>query len=95
MQSLDQVVDDPMRQSEPAPDATAERAEQKRLLADAIAALPERERLVVTLYYMDDLRLKEIGEVLKLSESRVSRLLAIAHAHLRSQVNIPRKENKS
>ena len=95
MQSLDQVVDDPMRQSEPTPDATAERAEQKRLLADAIAALPERERLVVTLYYMDDLRLKEIGEVLKLSESRVSRLLAIAHAHLRSQVSIPRMENMS
>ena len=48
--------------------------------AEAVAgrrsgALPERERLVVTLYYMEDLRLKEIGTVLSLSESRVSRVL--------------------
>lgn len=86
IQSLDQVVDDPTRQTETSPDARAERAEQKRLLADAIAALPERERLVVTLYYTEDLRLKEIGEVLKLSESRVSRLLAAAHLQLRACV---------
>jgi len=61
-----------------APDVLAERAEQKELLADAIEALPQRERLVVTLYYKEDLRLKEIGTVLKLSESRVSRVLNAA-----------------
>jgi RNA polymerase sigma factor for flagellar operon FliA len=60
------------------PDTLAERAEEKELLADAIEALPERERLVVTLYYMEDLRLKEIGAVLGLSESRVSRVLNAA-----------------
>lgn len=60
------------------PDNLAELAEQKTLLAQAIAGLPERERLVVTLYYMEDLRLKEIGQVLSLSESRVSRLLTAA-----------------
>jgi RNA polymerase sigma factor for flagellar operon FliA len=60
------------------PDTVVERAEEKRLLAEAIAALPQRERLVVTLYYMEDLRLKEIGQVLQLSESRVSRLLNMA-----------------
>jgi RNA polymerase sigma factor for flagellar operon FliA len=60
------------------PDEQAERAEQKELLADAIEALPERARLVVTLYYMEDLRLKEIGDVLNLSESRVSRVLNAA-----------------
>lgn len=86
IQSLDQVVDDPTRQTESSAEAFAERSEQKRLLADAIAALPERERLVVTLYYMEDLRLKEIGEVLKLSESRVSRLLAAAQFQLKSFV---------
>lgn len=58
------------------PDTLAERAEQKKLLAQALTALPERERLIVTLYYLEDLRLKEIGQVLKLSESRVSRLLS-------------------
>lgn len=86
VQSLDQVVSDPARHTESSAEVSAERSEQKRLLADAIAALPERERLVVTLYYMEDLRLKEIGEVLKLSESRVSRLLAAAQFQLRSFV---------
>jgi RNA polymerase sigma factor for flagellar operon FliA len=60
------------------PDALAERGEQTELLADAIESLPERERLVVTLYYKEDLRLKEIGAVLSLSESRVSRVLNAA-----------------
>jgi RNA polymerase sigma factor FliA len=52
-----------------------EQAELRQLLAQGIAALPERKRLVVTLYYLEDLRLKEIGDLLGLSESRVSRLL--------------------
>jgi RNA polymerase sigma factor for flagellar operon FliA len=60
------------------PDGRAEQAEQKKLLAQAIEALPERERMVVTLYYLEDLRLREIGQVLRLSESRVSRLLTAA-----------------
>ena len=51
------------------------KAELRQLLASGVTALPERQRLVVTLYYLEDLRLKEIGEVLNLSESRVSRLL--------------------
>lgn len=95
VQSLDHVVDDPARLTDSSPDATAERAEQKLQLADAIAALPERERLVVTLYYMEDLRLKEIGEVLKLSESRVSRLLAAAHVQLRSYVGVKKDSGES
>jgi RNA polymerase sigma factor for flagellar operon FliA len=60
------------------PHSVLEQAEQKQLLTEAITSLPERERRVVTLYYMEDLRLKEIGQVLKLSESRVSRLLNAA-----------------
>jgi RNA polymerase sigma factor FliA len=60
------------------PDALAERAEYERVLGEAIAALPERERITVTLYYLEDLRLKEIGAVLNLSESRVSRILDAA-----------------
>jgi RNA polymerase sigma factor for flagellar operon FliA len=64
------------------PEAPLERAEEARLLDEAIAALPERERLAVTLYYREDLRLKEISVVLSLSESRVSRILNAALFHL-------------
>jgi len=86
VRSLEQLEDDPMRRSEMSAEAQIEYDEQKSLLADAIEALPERERLVITLYYTEDLRLKEIGEVLHLSESRVSRLLASAQHQLREYV---------
>jgi RNA polymerase sigma factor for flagellar operon FliA len=59
-------------------EAGAEWEDQKTLLAQGIAQLPERERLVVTLYYLEELRLKEIGQSLSLSESRVCRLLNAA-----------------
>jgi RNA polymerase sigma factor for flagellar operon FliA len=64
------------------PDLLAEKEEQKRLLVQALGALDERERLIVTLYYLEDLRLKEIGAVLHLSESRISRMLSAALFHL-------------
>jgi RNA polymerase sigma factor FliA len=70
-------LDDPRR-----PDRVAEKEEQKRLLVEALGALDERERLIVTLYYLEDLRLKEIAAVLRLSESRLSRLLSAALFHL-------------
>jgi RNA polymerase sigma factor for flagellar operon FliA len=57
------------------PTAPIEQAELQNLLARAIESLPERLRLIVTMYYLEDLRLKEIGDLLDLSESRVSRLL--------------------
>lgn len=60
------------------PKKQAEQAETQELLADAIQTLPDKERRAITLYYLEDLRLKEIGDVLGLSESRVSRLLAKA-----------------
>jgi RNA polymerase sigma factor FliA len=67
-------------------DTESRRAEEKQLLADAIEELPEKMRLVVTMYYLDDMRMKEIGEVLNLSESRVSRLIAAAELQLKSIV---------
>lgn len=60
------------------PFAELERAEATQQLAAAIEALDPRERMVVTLYYREELRLKEIAEVVKLSVSRVSRLLSKA-----------------
>ena len=58
----------------PAPTTALDQAEMKEMVADAISRLPEREKLVVTLYYYEELTLREIGEVLGVTESRVSQL---------------------
>lgn len=55
-------------------------------LAHEIMQLPERERLVISLYYDDELNLREIGEVLNISESRVSQINAQALLRLRSRL---------
>jgi RNA polymerase sigma factor for flagellar operon FliA len=64
-----------------------EKAEVQTMLAEELARLPEKERMVVVLYYHEDLRMKEIGHVLGLSESRISRLLAKAEFNLRETLN--------
>ena len=51
-----------------------ETQEEKTLLANAISGLPKRERLVITMYYYEDLMLKEISQLIGISESRVSQL---------------------
>lgn len=56
------------------PFALISRTELKETLRDAIEALPEKESLVLSLYYYEELTLKEIGLVLELSESRISQL---------------------
>jgi len=66
------------------PTAGIEQQELLDALARAIERLPERERLVLSLYYHEELTLKEIGKVLQVSESRVSQLHAIAVGRLRA-----------
>jgi RNA polymerase sigma factor for flagellar operon FliA len=58
----------------------------KAALADAIASLPERERLVIALYYDEELNLREIGQVLGVSESRVCQIHSQAALRLRSRL---------
>ncbi|MBC7345331.1 MAG: sigma-70 family RNA polymerase sigma factor, partial [Clostridia bacterium] len=58
----------------------------KRDLARAIAELPERDRIVITLYYYEGLTLREIGEVLGVTESRVCQLHGRAVAKLREKL---------
>lgn len=55
-------------------------------LADAITSLPEREKLVLALYYDEELNLKEIGEVLGVSESRISQINSQAMLRLQSRL---------
>lgn len=63
-----------------------EKEDFKAALADAISGLPERERLVVALYYDEDLNLREIGQVLGVSESRVCQIHSQAALRLRSRL---------
>jgi RNA polymerase sigma factor for flagellar operon FliA len=67
------------------PEAEANTSELKDRLADAIESLPDRERLVVALYYYENLTLREIGEVLGVTESRISQLHTKAVLGLRSR----------
>jgi len=71
------------------PETEAQTSELKDRLADAIESLPERERLVVALYYYENLTLREIGEVLGVTESRVSQLHTKAVLALRSRFRPP------
>ena len=70
----------------PDPAAAMDATELKDRIADAIARLPEREKLVVALYYYENLTLREIGEVLGVTESRVSQLHTKAVLRLRSRL---------
>ncbi|HZT17110.1 MAG TPA: RNA polymerase sigma factor WhiG [Gaiellaceae bacterium] len=58
----------------------------RETLAEAIARLPEREKLVITLYYYEELTLREIGEVLGVTESRISQLHTKAVLRLKSRL---------
>ncbi len=64
-----------------------ENNQRKRQLAQAIENLPKRERQVIALYYVEELTMKEIGEVLEVTESRVSQLRTQAIIHLRNILN--------
>jgi RNA polymerase sigma factor FliA len=70
----------------PDPQAIVDQGELRDRIADGIAALPEREKLVVALYYYENLTLREIGEVLGVTESRVSQLHTKAVLRLRSKL---------
>ena len=70
----------------PDPQAMVDQSELRDRIADAIAALPEREKLVIALYYYENLTLREIGEVLGVTESRVSQLHTKAVLRLRSKL---------
>lgn len=59
----------------------------KKALANAISGLPERERLVVALYYDEELNLREIGQVLGVSESRVCQIHSQAAMRLRARLS--------
>ncbi|MBQ9494550.1 MAG: RNA polymerase sigma factor WhiG [Treponema sp.] len=73
------------------PDAVVEREEIKKVITEAINELPEKEKMVIVLYYHEDLTFKEIGQVLNVSESRISQLHTKASLRLRAKLTNIRK----
>ncbi|HEV8635342.1 MAG TPA: FliA/WhiG family RNA polymerase sigma factor [Chloroflexota bacterium] len=73
----------------PDPVSSTERREMEGLLVLAVKKLPERERLVLSLYYYEELTMKEISRVMEISESRVCQLHAQAILRLRATMRNP------
>ncbi len=84
----DQGELDTVAQGGPTPQQVLERGEFGRELGKAIGHLPEREQLVLSLYYEQELNLKEIGAVLGVSESRVCQIHGQAVLRLRGRLKI-------
>jgi len=66
------------------PLAIVEQAEMRRLVAKAVAALPERERTILSLYYEQELTLEEIGQIMGVTESRICQIHTQACARMRA-----------
>jgi RNA polymerase sigma factor for flagellar operon FliA len=81
--ALIDTIEDP---EAPEPQTAMAQTELREALGEAIARLPEREKLVVTLYYYEELTLREIGEVLGVTESRVSQLHTKAVLRLKARL---------
>lgn len=92
LMSFDLLASDPERSAmlpdsgESGPYESLEVDQFRDALADAIAGLPEKEQLVLSLYYDEELNLREIGEVLEVSESRVCQIHGQAVLRLRARL---------
>ena len=87
MSPLDEFLTSELAEStEREPESVVERRDMQDTLAKAIDKLPEKERMVVSLYYYDGLTLKEIGLVLKVTEARISQLHSRAVLRLRGHL---------
>lgn len=84
---------DAVPDSHDGPPAVFEVAEMKQILADAVNGMPDREKLVLTLYYYEGLTLAEIGRVLGVTESRVCQIHTKAVAQLRSRFQATERES--
>jgi RNA polymerase sigma factor for flagellar operon FliA len=86
------IADDNSQQ----PEVIVEQAQFMRNLTEAITQLNQGEQLLMNLYYVEELNLKEIGAVLEVTESRVSQMLSAIVKKLREdldiEVNLPKKK---
>jgi RNA polymerase sigma factor for flagellar operon FliA len=81
---MDHMDNESLASNEHSPEDQVEDEELKQTLAHYVDSLPERERMVLSLYYQDELTLKEIGGVLGVTESRVCQIHSKSIASLRT-----------
>jgi RNA polymerase sigma factor for flagellar operon FliA len=90
IEELSQTGDNYLEESSGVSEAPLENVTREgfqKALSNAIASLPERERLIISLYYDEELNLREIGKILNLTESRVSQISSQAVIRLRSRLS--------
>jgi len=85
--ALDMIIDHKSEESF----EQIEKEEQKKILIEAIEKLSEKEKMVIALYYREDLTLKEIAAIMKLSESRISQIHSQAILRLRGYLSRQKK----
>ncbi|NMB98235.1 MAG: FliA/WhiG family RNA polymerase sigma factor [Clostridiaceae bacterium] len=93
--SLDEFIEQNVRiekeilsdSSKDSPEYSLELTELKDILGEAIDKLPEKEKLVISLYYFEELTLKEISLIMKVSESRISQLHSKAIMRLKDKIS--------
>jgi len=86
------TLGDTIPDSGDSPGALLERSELRGQLAEAIERMPDREKTVLTLYYFENLTLSQIGEVLGVTESRVSQIHTKSVLQLRSRLQAAQRE---
>ena len=91
------MIDTIEDESSARPEEEIEKTDAKKELEQALKKLPERERTLLVFYYHENMTLKEIGEAINVSESRVCQLHAQAIMKLRNILSLNRSErlNKS
>ncbi len=88
----ERTIGDRLVSTDRSPEEIFERNERIETLKATILELPEKERLTVSLYHLEDFNLKEVGEVLRVSESRACQLLSRAVSKLRAALSMRERE---
>lgn len=83
--ALEEVIDDP---EAPLPGQDLDRVEQVEGLKRAIGTLPDRERTVLSLYYYEELNLRQIAEIMHVTESRISQIRSQALRRMRERLTV-------
>jgi RNA polymerase sigma factor for flagellar operon FliA len=91
IENMPEVIQNIAEDESQRPDMLMEQSQMHEALENAIAALPERDQLIVSLYYVDELNLREIGETIGVSEARVSQLLSAIAKTLRKSLQFKLK----